>query len=423
MSDLSISPKLVVSDADRAIAFYAAVLGADPRSRFVVGESVVFAALQVGDSVLQLKDADEHDPAPATGGSGVILDILTPDPDALMARALEHGAEVVFDVAEMPYGPRQGRFRDPFGHQWIIGTPITLTDEEVQYALDDMQAGPADEVLPPSPGGMDGAGEDGRGEVRPPSPDGMDGAGQSGEDEEIPLPGGDVTEGVVRVGGTVRRPLGEHSPLVHRVLRHLEEVGFEGAPRLLGIDDRGREILTFVEGEVAGRPWPAWVGDEDRAVSVAQLLRRLDDALAPLGVGHMDVTPENTVFRDGRAQALIDFDLAREATPVEEVTNLLLWWGAWLPVEDRDPVQRGIDAAARGRVLVDAYGLDEDQRAQVVPVAIAGAERSWHRMKERAERQGGGWARMWDAGAGDQIRRRQRWLHEHGPALAAALLA
>ena len=242
-----------------------------------------------------------------------------------------------------------------------------------------------------------------------------------GDGEEVPLLGGDVTEGVVRVGGTVRRPVGDHSPRVHEVLRHLESVGFEGAPRFLGLDDRGREVLTFVEGEVAGRPWPSWVGDDDRAVSVAHLLRRLDDALAPLGVGHLDVTPENTVFRDGRAFALIDFDLVREATPVEEVTNLLLWWGAWLPVDDRDPVQRDIDAAARGRLLVDAYGLDDLQRSQVLPVAIAGAERTWHRMKDRAERLGGGWARMWDAGVGDQIRRRHAWLLEHREELATAL--
>ena len=75
--------------------------------------------------------------------------------------------------------------------------------------------------------------------------------------EEIPLPGGDVTEGVVRLGDTVRRPLGDHSAQVHLVLRHLEASGFDGAPRLLGVDDRGREILTFVDGEVAGRPWPS----------------------------------------------------------------------------------------------------------------------------------------------------------------------
>jgi hypothetical protein len=59
---------------------------------------------------------------------------------------------------------------------------------------------------------------------------------------EIPLSGGDVTEGVVRVGDTVRRPVGPHSQLVHALLAYLESAGFEGAPRFLGIDgvNRGR---------------------------------------------------------------------------------------------------------------------------------------------------------------------------------------
>lgn len=46
---------------------------------------------------------------------------------------------------------------------------------------------------------------------------------------EVPLSGGDVSEGVVRVGDTVRRPLGAHSPAVHGLLRHLEAVAFDGA--------------------------------------------------------------------------------------------------------------------------------------------------------------------------------------------------
>lgn len=264
---------------------------------------------------------------------------------------------------------------------------------------------------------------------------------------EIPLTGGDVTEGVVRVGDTVRRPIGEHSPLVHVVLRHLEAVGFEGAPRFLRLDHRGREVLTFVEGEVAGRPWPSWVADQDRAASVARLLRRLDDAMVPLGLpidacsptrlaplptdepadpapsflGHLDVTPENTIFRDGEAFALIDFDLVRPATRVDSVGNLLLWWAGWMPVEDREPVMRGIEATTRGRLLVDAYGLDPELRAHVLPVAIRTAGRSWHRMRDRAARLGGGWARMWDEGIGDQIRRREQWLVDNDTGLAEAL--
>jgi Ser/Thr protein kinase RdoA (MazF antagonist) len=49
----------------------------------------------------------------------------------------------------------------------------------------------------------------------------------------------------------------------------------------------------------------------------------------------MGLIPENVVFRGGTAVALIDFDLVRPATRVEEVANLLLWWGAWMPAADR----------------------------------------------------------------------------------------
>ena len=60
--------------------------------------------------------------------------------------------------------------------------------------------------------------------------------------------GGDVTEGVVRAGATVRRPRGEHSASVALYLRHLELVGFGGAPRWLGVDERGRDLLRPAQG-------------------------------------------------------------------------------------------------------------------------------------------------------------------------------
>jgi hypothetical protein len=62
--------------------------------------------------------------------------------------------------------------------------------------------------------------------------------------EEVPLTGGRLTQGVVRVGNTVRRPTGPHTPFVHSLLRHLEEVGFDRAPRALGIDQQARVIVT-----------------------------------------------------------------------------------------------------------------------------------------------------------------------------------
>ncbi|WP_138414427.1 phosphotransferase [Sinomonas gamaensis] len=267
---------------------------------------------------------------------------------------------------------------------------------------------------------------------------------------ETPLPGGDVTEGVVRVGDTVRRPLGPHSPLVHAILQHLEAQHFDGAPRFLGIDERGREILTFIDGEVANRPHPAWLADETRLVSLARLVRRLDDAMAgfapsssmleavaapeipgmppepraqPQFIGHLDITPENVVFRDGVAVALIDFDLAKPATRVDEVFNLCLWWAPLAPEEDRTDPLRGVDAVARTRLIADAYGLAAVDRQRLVPTAIRRTERSWHLMKYRAEHDGGGWLRMWQDGVGERIERRLAWLEAHGERLSAALEA
>ena len=189
-----------------------------------------------------------------------------------------------------------------------------------------------------------------------------------------------------------------------------------------------------------------WVADNERAISVAQLLRRLDDAMMPFGIpdgipkhgpvrhdvperggprptflGHRDVTPENTVFTDGRASAFIDFDLMRPSSRVDEVANLLLWWGAWTAPEDREQVMRDVDAARRGRLLVDAYGLTRSEAESVVPVSISAARRSWHSMNERADTHGGGWARMWADGVGDQIVRRADWLEENAPVLSRAV--
>jgi hypothetical protein len=60
------------------------------------------------------------------------------------------------------------------------------------------------------------------------------------------------TEGVVRVGDTVRRPHHPQSYAIAAYLDHLERQGFQGAPRYLGRDSSGRDVLTFIEGDVAG---------------------------------------------------------------------------------------------------------------------------------------------------------------------------
>lgn len=129
--------KLVVSDADAAIECYRQVFGAELEQRHTWQGAVVFAELAVLGTRLQVKDEDQHDPAPTTlGRAGVLLDVLTGDPDGMAQAMVAVGGEIVFSVADQPYGSRQGRVRDPFGHEWLLGTPITMTSAEIQATMD-----------------------------------------------------------------------------------------------------------------------------------------------------------------------------------------------------------------------------------------------------------------------------------------------
>jgi PhnB protein len=58
------------------------------------------------------------------GGTSVRISLIVPDPDIMAERAVTAGARVVFPVADQPYGFRQGRVADPFGHHWLIGRPL-----------------------------------------------------------------------------------------------------------------------------------------------------------------------------------------------------------------------------------------------------------------------------------------------------------
>ena len=50
--------------------------------------------------------------------------VLAVDPDAFAERAIANGATEIAPIADQPYGLRQGRLADPFGHHWLIGRPL-----------------------------------------------------------------------------------------------------------------------------------------------------------------------------------------------------------------------------------------------------------------------------------------------------------
>jgi len=147
---------------------------------------------------------------------------------------------------------------------------------------------------------------------------------------EVPLGGGRTTKGVVRVGDTVRRPLCMNSAFVHRLLEHLEAEGYPGAPRFRGVDATGREILTFLPGDVPG---DLGAFSDEQVSRAARLLRRLHDSTeeCPLRdphevVCHGDPSPCNCVFVDGMPVGFIDFDAARAGNRRDDVGYAAWMW-------------------------------------------------------------------------------------------------
>jgi hypothetical protein len=210
---------------------------------------------------------------------------------------------------------------------------------------------------------------------------------------EIPLPGGLANRGqVVRVGETVRRPQRRTSPAAHALLRHLEDVGFDGAPRFLGIDAQGREVLSYIPGDTAVAPYPDWVLTDAALGSVAALVRAYHRAVAGFDpsphpwpsalpepfageiVSHNDLNLDNVVFRDGRAVALLDFDLAGPGSRLWDVACAARLWAPLRPDESVHDSRQG-RGFERLRLFVDGYGLDDADRTRLA--AAVGENQAW----------------------------------------------
>ncbi|WP_426997667.1 phosphotransferase [Pseudarthrobacter sp. N5] len=264
-----------------------------------------------------------------------------------------------------------------------------------------------------------------------------------GEASDVELmPAGDVTDGVVRVGGTIRRPHQPQSFAVADYLDWLEDAGFDGSPRFLGRDAEGRDVLTFMPGLCAGPVPEQWVQSEELLVSVAALIRRLHTASAgfvpahpfpprpirqdtsedPTGlVCHLDVTPQNVVVRDGLAVGLVDFDLAGPTTRLKDSFNTAMHWVPLRDPADAWPGWEHLDPFRRIRIFANAYGWTEEERRRLPEFGAEATQLSLERMQHNARTLGGGWARMWADGVGGLISRRRDWLEANADRLAAEL--
>ena len=181
------------------------------------------------------------------------------------------------------------------------------------------------------------------------------------------------------------------------LLRHLEDVGFEGAPRVYGsgFDDAGHETIGHIEGEFL--TFGVW--SLEAADGIGRLLRRLHDAAstfkapedaewypwfgremrhAKRGFGHCGAAPWNIVVQEGQPVALIDWERAGPVDPLVELAQ-----ACWLNAKLYDDIvaeREGLpEWPERGRILhtiVDGYGLSQAQRRGFIDLILEVAVRA-----------------------------------------------
>jgi hypothetical protein len=238
------------------------------------------------------------------------------------------------------------------------------------------------------------------------------------------LPGGYIST-VVRVGDTVLRTPGRKTAFVRKVLKHLEQCGWNGAPKHLGTGADGREKLSFIEGHV---PWAerhvSGVTSDLSLCRVAELVREFHDLTAGTRLAgkhevvcHNDLSPKNTVYHDSSAGpvpvAFIDWDLAAPGRRIHDVAHVC-WQFAGL-----GPAAVPEEAARQVRLISDAYGLSEPEN--LVDTILWWQDRCWRGIEAAAD-DDPAMRRLRDSGATSQIREAYEWVGRHRRVLDAALL-
>lgn len=251
-------------------------------------------------------------------------------------------------------------------------------------------------------------------------------------DREVPLGGGNVSSGVVRVGQTVRRPPSAASPAVHAFLAHLNDVGYRGAPRSFGFDDQGRHVVEYVDGQIL---LPFEPQDPRSALRrVGTLLRDFHDAAATFVpprdarwnvvippdrcelVVHHDAAPWNLVVGRDR-WVLIDWD---NAGPGSRLWDLAYAAHGFVPLA---PDISTHEAGARLAALADGYGLDEQGRHDLAALLVPRILSMYALLERGSREQQQPWSRLWDEGHGAVWRAHAEFAAQHRTELTSAMLA
>lgn len=211
--------------------------------------------------------------------------------------------------------------------------------------------------------------------------------------------------------------------MVHQLLVHLRSRGFQLAPVPDGLDEKGREVLSFIEGEtLTEAPWSPWVWSDTLLLEAARSLAAYHEAVAdfrpavvesrlgaaPLRddeiVCHNDFAPYNSVFRDGHLVGIIDWDIVCPGRPSWDLA-FVAWH--WVPLHAPSPGlewRTPFECGRRLRVIADEYGMNQE-RTCLVDEVLARIDASRAGIIERSRSGDEAFARLERGGHAEEMGR------------------
>ncbi|MBM7702325.1 aminoglycoside phosphotransferase family protein [Metabacillus iocasae] len=256
------------------------------------------------------------------------------------------------------------------------------------------------------------------------------------ENEEV-LTGGNVSN-VYRSGDTVRREVKPDSVNIHRLLQHLERKGFAYAPKFLGVDEKKREILSFIEGEAGHYPLKAYMWSNDALKDIAKMLRLYHDAVSDFPftkewksldntpdnrevICHNDFAIYNIIFKNQQPVGIIDFDLAAPGPRLWDIVYTLY---TCVPLSRLYHTEAGAavyydagkDAARikqRVHLFFESYGM-EGIESGFLEMVLLRVEALCKTMKRKAEEGDAAFQKMIEEGHFEHYQKELQFIREHG---------
>jgi aminoglycoside phosphotransferase (APT) family kinase protein len=245
---------------------------------------------------------------------------------------------------------------------------------------------------------------------------------------------------VFRDGDTVLRPTGLHEEATMALLDALAAEGFP-APMPVGPAADGAQAFRWIEGDVGVPPFPAWVMTDEALASAARLLRSFHDVAArlrlpadlqwpnemtdPQGgpiICHNDVCPENVVYRDGEAVALLDFDFAAPGRPLWDLAQMARMWAPLRPPAMAVSGMEQLDPFSRLRVVAHAYGVERSDHVTFVELLVESRRVSDQFVRRRLAAREPAFVEAWEPFGGEQaLSDIYAWFLDNRDAMLAAL--